>query len=226
MPKWAKLLLAVLLLPACMASASALARCFRVAAGGATDPVWVPLLAGAASWLVIYAMLPRPMWLYVLGHELTHAVWTWLFLGSVKSMKVSSRGGHVKVSKENFLTTLAPYFFPLYAVLVAVVYHSGAALDAWEGPMALGAYHLALGAAYAFHVTLTACVLQVRQPDLDSQGILFSVVVIFLGNALVLMVALPLLTQSMTLGQVAGWWWESLVVLAGAAGRMWHRIES
>lgn len=214
-PKWAKLFAAILLLPVCIAAVSALWRLLKHAstAGGGTDAFWIPLAAGAACWLVIYALLPRPMWIYVLGHELTHAVWTWFFLGRVKSMKVTSQGGHVKVTKENFLITLAPYFFPLYAGLAAVVYYLGRAAGGWSGPMALGAFHLALGAAYAFHVTLTWHVLQIRQSDVTSQGTLFSVVIIFLGNALVLMLALPLLTGNAPLSQVFGWWWQSLAAL-------------
>jgi hypothetical protein len=53
---------------------------------------------------------------------------------------------------------------------------------------------LLLGAAYAFHVTLTLEILRTRQTDITSQGYLFSAVVIFLGNALVLLAAVPLLT--------------------------------
>ena len=41
-----------------------------------------------------------------------------LFGGEVKQMKVSSKGGHVLISKTNFLIALAPYFFPLYAFIV------------------------------------------------------------------------------------------------------------
>jgi hypothetical protein len=57
---------------------------------GGADTVWVPLLAGAACWVVIFLLLPKPMWIYVFGHELTHALWTWLFGGQVKKMKVTS----------------------------------------------------------------------------------------------------------------------------------------
>jgi hypothetical protein len=74
--------------------------------------------------VVIFLLLPKPMWIYVFGHELTHALWTWLFGGQVKKMKVSSAGGHVVVSKTNFVIALAPYFFPLYAALVIAVFAS------------------------------------------------------------------------------------------------------
>ena len=63
-----------------------------------------------------------------------------------------------------------------------------------------------VGAAYAFHVTLTFQVLQTRQSDITSQGYLFSGVVIFLGNACVLLFGIPLLTAKLTLLDVAREW--------------------
>jgi len=41
-------------------------------------------LAGAACWVVIYYLLPKPMLVYVFGHELTHAVWTGCSAGGEK----------------------------------------------------------------------------------------------------------------------------------------------
>lgn len=202
MPKWIKFLVAVLLLPVCVGAARALWPVLL--AGRAADTVWIPLLAGAACWIVIFLLLPKPMWIYVLGHELTHALWTWLFGGQVKKMKVSSTGGHVVISKTNFLIALAPYFFPLYAVLVIAVFASGNALFGWRSYLAW--FYLLLGAAYAFHVTLTAYVLRTRQSDITSQGYLFSGVVIFLGNTLTLLFGLPLLSPNPQLLKIAGRW--------------------
>ncbi len=203
MPKWAKLIIAILLLPVCAGAAKALWMVLK--AGYGADTVWVPLVAGAACWLVIYLMLPKPMWLYVLGHELTHVVWTWLFGGAVKRMKIRSSGGHVVISKTNFLIALAPYFFPLYAVTVIVVFAVGRWL--WHWPLVF--FHLLIGAAYAFHVTLTVQVLQTRQTDITSQGYLFSAVVIFLGNVCVLLFGVPLLTERVGMMNSLGWWFES-----------------
>jgi len=136
--KWAKFIIALFLLPVCAATAETLWRVLR--AGGHADTVWVPLLAGAACWLVVFLMLPKPMWLYVLGHELTHALWTWLCWGRVRQLKVSSEGGHVVVTKDNFLIALAPYFFPLYAVLVVLGFGIGkitslGSTSCWERPI-------------------------------------------------------------------------------------------
>jgi hypothetical protein len=78
-----------------------------------------------------FFLLPKPMWIYVFGHELTHALWTWLFGGQVKKMKVTSKGGHVVISKTNFVIALAPYFFPLYVVLVVGVFALGNLIWNW-----------------------------------------------------------------------------------------------
>jgi hypothetical protein len=189
-PKWLKTIVGILLLPICLGTAKTLWIVARQAGGA--DRVWLPLLAGAACWVVAFLLLPKPMWLYVFGHELTHAVWTWMFGGSVKKFKARSSGGHVITTKNNFVIALAPYFFPFYAVVVVVVFMAGDLL--WRWRVYLPWFHLFLGAAYAFHVTLTWEILKTRQSDITSQGYLFSGVVIFLGNVLVLMVAVPLLS--------------------------------
>ena len=204
MPKWIKFIIAILLLPVCAGAAMALWRVLRASYGA--DTVWVPFLAGAACWLVIFLLLPRPMWIYVFGHELTHVLWAWLFGGRVKKMKVTAEGGHVVISKTNFLIVLAPYFFPLYAVLVILVFAIGHWIWDWQGYLVW--FHLAVGAAYAFHVTLTWQALKTRQTDITSQGYLFSAVIIFLGNVSVLLFGVPLLTAKVGWLNALGWWLE------------------
>src|ERR1700722_19287397 len=175
MPKWCKTIMAVLLLPLCIGAVKAL--WVVLSRSGDATTIWVGLLSGAACWLVIYSLLPKPMWVYVFGHELTHALWTWLFGGKVKKFKASSKGGHVIVTKNNLLISLAPYFFPVYAALVVGLFIIGHLIWNWEPYMVW--FHLLLGAAYAFHVTLTWHVLKTEQTDITQQGYLFSAVVIF-----------------------------------------------
>ncbi|MDE3099524.1 MAG: M50 family metallopeptidase [Verrucomicrobiota bacterium] len=198
--KWLKFIAAVLLLPVCAGASLALWQVLRDSGGA--DTTWIPFLGGGACWCVIFALLPKPMWIYVFGHELTHALWTWLFGGKVRSIKVTSNGGHVTVTKTNFLITLAPYFFPLYAVLVVAVFAAGHWI--WNWPDYLVYFHLLIGAAYAFHLTLTFHILQTRQTDVTSQGWLFSAVIIFLGNAAVLLLGVPLLTGRVELARAIG----------------------
>ncbi len=206
MPKWIKFIVAILLLPVCAGAAGALWRV--LCASGRADVVWVPLLAGAACWGVIFLLLPKPMWIYVFGHELTHALWTWIFGGRVKKMKVTSEGGHVVITKSNFVIALAPYFFPFYAALVIAGFALGHCFWNWADYLVW--FHLAVGAAYAFHVTLTWHALKTRQSDITSQGYLFSAVIIFLGNAGVLLLGLPLLTARVGFLTALGWWLEDV----------------
>lgn len=188
-------LAAFLLLPVCLGITWALIDLLsRI---GRASQFWVPVTAGATAWLVIFLSLPKPMWVYVVGHELTHAIWALLCGGKVKRFKASARGGHVVVTKTNLLITLSPYFFPLYACLWVVFFLIGDALFGWH-PW-LPWFHFGLGAAYAFHVTLTGHILRTRQPDLESEGWVFSAVIIWLGNATVLLISLPLLTHIMPL---------------------------
>ncbi len=204
MPKWCKTIIAILLLPACVGALSTLHMVLR--ASESADTIWVAALSGAACWLVIYLLLPKPMWVYVFGHELTHALWTWLFGGKVKKFKTSSKGGHVVVTKNNFVIALAPYFFPLYALLVVGVFLAGHWLWNWHHYIVW--FHLLLGAAYAFHVTLTWHVLKNRQSDITEQGYLFSAVIIFLGNVMVLLVGIPLLVAQVNVLTALRWWLE------------------
>lgn len=204
MPKWIKFVIALLLLPVCAGAARALWLVLR--ASGSADTTWVPFLGGAACMLVIFIWLPKPMWIYVFGHEWTHAFWTWLFGGEVKRMKISSKGGHVVISKTNFVIALAPYFFPFYAVVVIVIFAIGNFFWNWHGYLVW--FHLCVGAAYGFHVLLTFHTLKTRQTDITSQGYLFSAVIIFLGNVLVLLLGIPLLTARVGILNSLGWWAE------------------
>jgi hypothetical protein len=208
-PKWIKFIIAVLLLPVCVAAGQTLWQVMR--ACGSADTTLVPIGGGAACWLAIYLLLPKPMWIYVFGHELTHVIWVWLFGGSVKKFKATSNGGHVIVDKTNFLIALSPYFFPLYAIIVVGVFVAGHWIWNWKDFFVW--FHLLIGAAYAFHVTLNAHVLKTRQSDITSQGYLFSAVVIFLGNVLVLLVGLPLLTAKVDLRKMLHWWFDNTSAL-------------
>lgn len=199
---WLKAGCGILLLPVCWAGFFVLARV--LAATGPVDVVWVPLVAGLLCWTVVYSMLPEPLWMYVLGHELTHALWATLFGGRVKKIKVSSRGGHVVLTKSNFLITLAPYFFPFYAVIAAAIFGAGDWLWDWQAYRAV--FLVLMGAAYGFHATMTWSILRTRQPDLVSEGWFFSAVVIVLGNLLVLILSIPLLTRGVPVLKPMLWW--------------------
>lgn len=211
-----KILLALLLLPFCIGMVRTIGRILQ--ASGTADAFWVAVLAGVACWLIVFLMLPKPMWLYVAGHEATHALWTWLFGGRVKKFKVSGRGGKVIVTRSNFLITLAPYFFPFYAFLV--VFGFGLVSLFGQGDRLRSWFHLFLGIAYAFHITLTTEILKTQQTDVTTQGIFFSFVIIVLGNLSVLLIGLPILTGQTGVLDAISWWLRD----TGGVFRLFSRI--
>jgi hypothetical protein len=215
MPKWCKTIIAILLLPVCLGAIKALWLVLNHSADAVTT--WVGIGGGAACWIIIYLMLPKPMWVYVLGHEFTHVLWTWLFGGKVKKFKASSKGGHVIVTKNNFLISLAPYFFPVYAAIVVAIFIIGHLI--WNWTPYLVWFHLLLGAAYAFHVTLTWHILKTEQSDITQHGYLFSIVIIFLGNVTVLMLGVPILSARVGVFTAFGWWLECTGQVVQRLGR-------
>lgn len=215
--RWVKRFFAILLLPLCVGAGLALVRVVR--STGSADVFWVAFLGGTACWFAVFLLLPKPMLLYVFGHELTHALWAWLFGGRVSKFKVSAKGGHVVISKSNFLIVLAPYFFPLYVVGVVLLFFLGHVLFGWERYLVW--FHLLVGAAYAFHVTLTWHILQTRQSDITSQGYLFSAVIIFLGNIGVLLVGLPMLTARVAVLTALGWWLQESGAVLQRLSHLW-----
>ena len=128
----------------------------------------------------MFLTLPQPIRSYVLAHELSHALWGMAMGARVHNMRLSKDGGSVSLSRTNFLITLAPYFFPLYTVLVIVVYRILVLF--WDlEPYEL--YWLGLvGFTWGFHVTFTLKALSQHQPDIDEHGHVFSYVVILLMN--------------------------------------------
>src|SRR3990172_2925734 len=85
--------------------------------------------AGGLTYLTVHLLFKKPVLTYVIGHELTHALFALLFGGSVKAFRASNRGGRVTLTKSNFIITLAPYFFPLYTALALILYWTAMAAD-------------------------------------------------------------------------------------------------
>jgi len=137
-------------------------------------------LAGGCAYLIIHFLFEKPVFTYVIGHELTHALFALLFGGSVKSIHASGRGGRVTITKSNFIITLAPYFFPLYAVLALLLYWTARAFDA-RGALTDILIFLS-GSAFALHLVLTVIFLQTDQNDIREEGALFSYPLILLFN--------------------------------------------
>lgn len=182
----AKFLTGLALLPLCAALSMTLWRAIAILA---QSPTRLPLLhafagvSGIALWTIVWLFLPPMTRTYVLGHELTHALWTMLFGGKASGLKVSERGGSVRVSKNNVWITLAPYFFPLYTFFVALAW----LLSVWLFPAVkpyAPIFVFWIGMTWSFHLTFTIRFLAYNQPDVREHGRLFSYALIYALNAL------------------------------------------
>lgn len=173
-------------------------------------------LVGGGAIAAIACRLFRPLWLiYVAGHELTHALWALLFGQRVTAIKVRKTGGHVILSGTNSLITLAPYFFPFYGVVWLIV---TACVDRWTR-LHLPSWTVALGfgVTYVLHLVMTAKVLRLRQPDIESEGYVFSAVMVLLGNLAMASVLVPVSMGTLQFDEMIAMIWNN-------AGRCIDRI--
>ncbi|HEY2801739.1 MAG TPA: hypothetical protein VGI85_14200 [Chthoniobacterales bacterium] len=197
--RWVKFIVALFLLPVCAILSqtffTAFARAAVVERLWAGEEFWFFSL-GALLWLIAFFGLPRPLLVYVFGHELTHALWVWLMGGRVSRFRVARDGGHILTDKNNFWIALAPYFFPLYSLLVLAVYGLLSLFVNLQSFAQL--LYALLGVTWAFHLTFTCWMISKNQSDLSDNGTIFSLVMIYLMNLLLLgamlIIASPRLT--------------------------------
>ena len=174
-----------------------------VPAGQWREGWFVSFGAGFVAWFLIFAFLPRTLWLYVLGHEFTHALAVMLAGGKVTAFRVTSAGGHVMTDRVNWWIGLSPYFVPLYALIWMALwitidfYHP---LKEWQ-PV----FYFGLGLFWSFHVTFTFSMLHPRQTDLSREGYLFSGMIIALFNLLVVLLLLGLLVHDLSKAGALFW---------------------
>ena len=203
MANFLRMILGVLLLPMCWGVVRAFCDSVMAAAGesGGITAESIALVGGMAAFALCWMAVSHPVKTYVLGHELTHAIWGLLFGAMPSKLRVSASGGSVNLTKSNMLITLAPYFFPFYTFLVIVV---ALVTAAFVRPLpCLPLWMFAVGFTWAFHALFTLETLAQRQPDVKLYGRIFSWVFIFLANVVLILVFLAS-TTSLTFVQLGG----------------------
>ncbi|MDD5676594.1 MAG: hypothetical protein PHW60_01205 [Kiritimatiellae bacterium] len=165
--------------------------------GGARP--FLMVAAGVAAAIFVFWALPAPVRLYVLAHELTHALWGTLLGARISGLRVGASSGHVKLSQSNWLIALAPYFFPLYTFVVIIAYYLLLVFFDLR-PYVLCWLGL-VGFTLGFHYVFTIYALAQGQQDVRDYGRLFSFSAIYLMNmlgvCLVLLAVSPLTLQDL-----------------------------
>lgn len=116
----------------------------------------------------------------IVAHELTHSVFALLTLHKVEKIRLNpdGSGGSMQLrGRGNWLITLAPYFFPLFAFLFMLI--MPALLTVWKDswlPYAVLGYFLAYYWATVLSQTHS------QQTDIISEGYLFSGIIIIGAN--------------------------------------------
>lgn len=198
--RWVKFVVGLFLLPAAFVLTqtffTAFARATIREAFWATEEFWFFAL-GLVIWVVAFLGLPRPLWIYVFGHELTHALSVWAQGGRVSEFRITKQGGHILSDRINTWIALAPYFFPIYSLLVIAIY--GAAGLFWDVAPFRPVLYMLIGATWAFHITFTLWMIPRGQTDLTYGGTFFSIVIIYILNLAVLAIFLIAASPGVTM---------------------------
>ncbi|NJM39039.1 MAG: hypothetical protein HC845_14950 [Akkermansiaceae bacterium] len=160
------------------------------------------------------------LYMYVLGHELTHAICVLLYRGKVTDFHVSVDGGYITTNKTNLVIALSPYFVPFWSVVAAVIYAAMRYLadlsQEWDR-----AFYAVMGATWTFHMIWTLWMIPRDQPDLRENGTFLSLVIIYLAN-LILLAALLCCASGSPLENAWGFGMEWLRHAATAGDSFWR----
>jgi hypothetical protein len=136
------------------------------------------------GWFCTKLLRKTFLYLYVLGHELTHAFFIFLCGGKVSGFKVTPDGGYVITNKTNVLIALSPYFIPFWTFVTIGFSHL---LDLFfQIPYHDEILYFFIGFTWTFHLAWTIWMIPRDQPDLKENGSFFSLTIIYLANILLL----------------------------------------
>lgn len=222
-------LLGLCLLPLCCITSWSFFNEFSDATSGGnfwtSSPFWY-FATGAllmVGWFASGLLWNAFLYLYVLGHELTHIIFIKLCRGVVSDWGVSVEGGYVTTDKSNILIALAPYFVPLWASLVVLIYATvGVFVDL--SPAALKSLYSLLGFFWAFHLLWTLWMIPRDQPDLRDNGTFLSLIIIYFANMLLLITLTCMASPDMSFRGFAHEWLHNGREFAATVYVFYHRL--
>lgn len=174
----------------------------------------VCFVAGALlmlSWFVLGIANDQLLYLYVLGHEMTHAMFVYVCGGRISAIHFSTEGGYVMTNKSNILIALSPYFIPFWsAVLISL--HGFISLWAdipGDGLILTGL----IGFTWTFHIVWTVWMIPKDQPDLKENGTFLSLMLIIFANLILFSLILCATSHEVQLLSFVFEWWNTCLDL-------------
>ena len=149
-----------------------------------------------AGWFFTRLLQRMFLYFYVLGHELTHAIFVYICGGKVGGMHVTADGGYIMTNKSNILIALSPYFVPFWSMIILAV---SSLLELFTDiPYHSEALYMLIGASWVFHLLWTLWMIPRDQPDLQENGVFFSLIVVSLANVVIISVMLCIAPGNLT----------------------------
>ena len=158
------------------------------------------VLFGMGAYLLLWfaVLRHRGRFWRTFEHELTHAIFALLSGHRVQYFRASEDEGgsihHVGKTENNFLISLAPYFFPTSSVVPLILLFL-------VSPPVVPYVEFAVGMTLVYHIVSTLDEARPRQPDLKEHGLVFSYAFIALMN----FVCLGSVLAMTGFGAEAGW---------------------
>lgn len=151
-----------------------------------SEPVWFSVMGLLLFLFLKFARAADAVlvFVYVVGHELTHAIAAKLSFGHVETMKFDLSGGYIETDADNLFIALSPYFTPLWMLCwMALLWLLNLALpldsfSAW--------FYGGCGFWWAFHLYWTGWIIPREQPDMLENGLVLSMLITLLMNIVVL----------------------------------------
>ncbi len=152
-----------------------------------SDSVWFTMvgLVSFFSLIVTNSAETALIYLYVLGHEATHAVATLLSFGRISNFVFTTEGGYVETDADNIFIALSPYFVPFWMLVWMFFFWLGNCFFPFDSYVRW--LYGGIGFWWAFHLYWTIWVINRKQPDILENGRTFSMLVIVLMNVWVMM---------------------------------------
>jgi hypothetical protein len=216
--------LAILLIPLCFITTITLMkesgeeRIFQTIWYSTELLCFVAGIGSMISWFIAGIANDRLLYLYVLGHEMTHAMFVYVCGGRISAIHFSTEGGYVMTNKSNILIALSPYFIPFWSAVI-ISLHSFVSLW-WKIPAGSLILTGLLGFTWTFHIIWTVWMIPKDQPDLKENGTFLSLMIIIFANLVLFSVILCATSREVQLASFIFQWWNNFLDLGESLLRL------